>query len=62
MPSHIIMLSAKLKWPRKLVAYLIPRLQPIGDQRTSLALNIQVADLFLISNAQSTITELAQRM
>ena len=56
------MLSPKLKWPRE--ASCIPNytLQPISDQRTGSTLDIQVTDLFVIQNAQSTITELDQRM
>ena len=54
------MLAPKLKWPRE--ASFLPDsiLQPISNQRTRLVL--QVADLFLIPNAQSTITKLGQRM
>ena len=56
------MLSPKLKWTWE--ASCIPNsiLQPISDQRTSSALDNQVADLFLIPNTQSAITNLGQRM
>ena len=56
MPSHTIMLSPKLKWPRESSCIPNSTLQPISDQRTRSALAYQVADLFLIPNAQSTIT------
>ena len=56
------MLSPKLKWPQE--ASCIPNyiLQPISDQRNRLVLDFQFADLFLIPNAETTITELGQRM
>ena len=56
MPSHSIMLSPKLKWPREASCIPNSTLQPISDQRTRSALDNQVADLFLIPNAQSSIT------
>ena len=61
MPSHIIMLSPKLKWPRETSCIPNSTLQPISDQRTRSALDNQVTHLFLILNTQSTITELDQR-
>ena len=62
MPIHIIMLSRKLKWPRETSCIPNSTLQPISDQRTRSALANQVAHLFFIPNAQSTITELGQCM
>ena len=62
MPSHSIMLSPKLKWPREASCIPNSTLQPISNQRTRSALDNQVADLFLIPNAQSSITDLGQRM
>ena len=62
MPSHTIMLSPKLKWLRESSCIPYSTLQPISDQRTRSALAYQVADLYLILNAQSTITNLGQRM
>ena len=38
MPSHIIMLSPKLKWPRETSCKPNSTLQPISDQRTRSAL------------------------
>ena len=58
MPSHSIMLSPKLKWPREASCIPNSTLQPISDQRTRSALDNQDADLFLIPNAQSSITDL----
>ena len=62
MPSHTVLLSPKLKWPREASCIPNSTLQPISDQRTRSALDSQVADPFLIPNAQSTITNLGQRM
>ena len=56
------MLSPKLKWARKTSCIPNSTLQPISDQRTRSALDNQVANLFLIPDTQSTITELDQRM
>ena len=51
MPSHTIMLSPKLKWPRQASCIPNSTLQPISDQRTTSALDNQLADLYLIPNA-----------
>ena len=56
------MLSPKLKWPRETSCIPNSTLQPISDQRTRSALANLMADLFLIPNAQSMITEQDQRM
>ena len=39
MPSYIIMLAPKLKWPRE-ASFLPDSIQPISDQRTRLALQV----------------------
>ena len=66
MPSHIYrsnhVVTKKLKWPRETSCIPNSTLQPISDQRTRSALDNLVANLFLIPNTQSTITELDQRM
>ena len=62
MPSRTSMLSPKLKWLREASCIPNSTLQPISDQRTGSALDNQVTSLFLIPNAQSTITNLGQRM
>ena len=54
------MLSPKLKWPQETSCIPNSTLQPIRDQRTRSALGNQVTHLFLILNAQSTITEPGQ--
>ena len=56
------MLSPKLKWKRETSSIPNSTLQPISDQRTRSALDNQVANLFLIPNTPSKITELDQRM